>query len=57
MIRTNSFQKLLNVPLLFTYSPFKTGQRSFKRGDERKAEPCGLDVNSSSSPKLTGKGK
>ncbi|XP_072252799.1 guanine nucleotide exchange factor DBS isoform X6 [Leuresthes tenuis] len=37
-------------------SPFKTGQRSFKKGDERKAEPCGLDVNSSSSPKLTGKG-
>ncbi|XP_072252800.1 guanine nucleotide exchange factor DBS isoform X7 [Leuresthes tenuis] len=36
-------------------SPFKTGQRSFKKGDERKAEPCGLDVNSSSSPKLTGK--
>ncbi|KAM4558495.1 guanine nucleotide exchange factor DBS isoform 6-T6 [Odontesthes bonariensis] len=36
-------------------SPFKTGQKSFKKGDERKAEPCGLDVNSSSSPKLTGK--
>ncbi|XP_040005225.1 guanine nucleotide exchange factor DBS isoform X2 [Xiphias gladius] len=37
-------------------SPFKTGQKSFKKGEERKAEPCSPDVNSSSSPKPTGKG-
>ncbi|XP_029968508.1 guanine nucleotide exchange factor DBS [Salarias fasciatus] len=36
-------------------SPFKNGQRSFKRGEEKKAEPCSPDVNSSSSPKPTGK--
>ncbi|KAM9710124.1 guanine nucleotide exchange factor DBS isoform 5-T5 [Menidia menidia] len=36
-------------------SPFKTGQRSFKKGEERKAEHCSLDINSTSSPKLTGK--
>ncbi|XP_056245236.1 guanine nucleotide exchange factor DBS isoform X13 [Seriola aureovittata] len=37
-------------------SPFKTGQKSFKKGEEKKAEPCSPDVNSSSSPKPTGKG-
>lgn len=37
-------------------SPFKSGQKSFKRGEEKKAEPCSPDVNSSSSPKPTGKG-
>ncbi|XP_051260537.1 guanine nucleotide exchange factor DBS isoform X7 [Dicentrarchus labrax] len=37
-------------------SPFKSGQKSFKRGEEKKAEPCSPDVNSSSSPKSTGKG-
>ncbi|XP_041858408.1 guanine nucleotide exchange factor DBS isoform X7 [Melanotaenia boesemani] len=37
-------------------SPFKSGQKSFKKGEEKKAEPCSLDVHSSSSPKLTGKG-
>ncbi|XP_051260531.1 guanine nucleotide exchange factor DBS isoform X2 [Dicentrarchus labrax] len=36
-------------------SPFKSGQKSFKRGEEKKAEPCSPDVNSSSSPKSTGK--
>ncbi|XP_069563713.1 guanine nucleotide exchange factor DBS-like isoform X1 [Brachyistius frenatus] len=36
-------------------SPFKTGQKSFKRGEEKKTEPCSPDVNSSSSPKPTGK--
>uniref|UniRef100_A0A3Q1FP93 MCF.2 cell line derived transforming sequence like n=1 Tax=Acanthochromis polyacanthus TaxID=80966 RepID=A0A3Q1FP93_9TELE len=37
-------------------SPFKTGQKSFKKGEEKKVEPCSPDVNSSSSPKPTGKG-
>ncbi|KAM7407169.1 hypothetical protein PAMA_003075 [Pampus argenteus] len=37
-------------------SPFKSGQKSFKRGEEKKAEPCSPDANSSSSPKPTGKG-
>ncbi|XP_036966572.1 guanine nucleotide exchange factor DBS isoform X3 [Acanthopagrus latus] len=36
-------------------SPFKSGQKSFKKGEEKKAEPCSPDVNSSSSPKPTGK--
>ncbi|XP_008300128.1 guanine nucleotide exchange factor DBS-like [Stegastes partitus] len=36
-------------------SPFKSGQRSFKKGEEKKAEPCSPDVNSSSSPKPAGK--
>ncbi|XP_028249360.1 guanine nucleotide exchange factor DBS isoform X4 [Parambassis ranga] len=35
-------------------SPFKSGQRSFKKGEEKKAEPCSPDVNSSS-PKPTAK--
>ncbi|XP_062420988.1 guanine nucleotide exchange factor DBS-like isoform X3 [Pungitius pungitius] len=35
-------------------SPFKSGQKSFKRGEEKKAEPCSLDANSCSSPKPTG---
>uniref|UniRef100_A0A8C4HPK6 MCF.2 cell line derived transforming sequence like n=1 Tax=Dicentrarchus labrax TaxID=13489 RepID=A0A8C4HPK6_DICLA len=43
------------VQLLSTHSPFKSGQKSFKRGEEKKAEPCSPDVNSSSSPKSTGK--
>uniref|UniRef100_A0A668AA24 MCF.2 cell line derived transforming sequence like n=1 Tax=Myripristis murdjan TaxID=586833 RepID=A0A668AA24_9TELE len=38
-------------------SPFKSGQKSFKKTDEKKAEPCSPDANSSSSPKLTGKGQ
>ncbi|XP_037832199.1 guanine nucleotide exchange factor DBS isoform X3 [Kryptolebias marmoratus] len=33
-------------------SPFKTSQKSFKRGEEKKGEPLSSDVNSSSSPKL-----
>ncbi|XP_047193107.1 guanine nucleotide exchange factor DBS isoform X3 [Scophthalmus maximus] len=37
-------------------SPFKTGQRSFKKGEEKKGEACIPDVNSSSS-KPTGKGE
>ncbi|XP_044073332.1 guanine nucleotide exchange factor DBS isoform X10 [Siniperca chuatsi] len=37
-------------------SPFKSGQKSFKRGEEKKAEPCSPDANSSSVPKPTGKG-
>ncbi|KAM3862407.1 guanine nucleotide exchange factor DBS [Diretmus argenteus] len=36
-------------------SPFKTGQKSLKKGEEKKAEPCSPDANSSSSPKPTGK--
>ncbi|KAM9850920.1 guanine nucleotide exchange factor DBS [Aulostomus maculatus] len=36
-------------------SPFKTGQKSFKKGEEKKAEPCSPDANSSSSPKPAGK--
>ncbi|XP_061549011.1 guanine nucleotide exchange factor DBS-like isoform X8 [Phycodurus eques] len=37
-------------------SPFKVGQRSLKKGDERKAEHCSLDANSSPFPKSAGKG-
>ncbi|XP_077435253.1 guanine nucleotide exchange factor DBS isoform X2 [Vanacampus margaritifer] len=36
-------------------SPFKMGQRSLKKGDERKAEQCSLDANSSPLPKSAGK--
>ncbi|KAK0133068.1 Guanine nucleotide exchange factor DBS [Merluccius polli] len=36
-------------------SPFKS-QRSLKKGEEKKAEPCSPDANSSSSPKPAGKG-
>ncbi|XP_029315533.1 guanine nucleotide exchange factor DBS isoform X2 [Cottoperca gobio] len=36
-------------------SPFKSGQKSFKRGEEKKAEPCCPEANCSSSPKPTGK--
>ncbi|KAK5890132.1 hypothetical protein CesoFtcFv8_013689 [Champsocephalus esox] len=36
-------------------SPFKSGQKSLKRGEEKKAEPCSLEANCSSSPKPTGK--
>ncbi|XP_057708460.1 guanine nucleotide exchange factor DBS-like isoform X2 [Corythoichthys intestinalis] len=36
-------------------SPFKMGQRSLKKGDERKAEQCILDSNSSPSSKSAGK--
>ncbi|XP_029981030.1 guanine nucleotide exchange factor DBS isoform X2 [Sphaeramia orbicularis] len=35
-------------------SPFKTGQKTLKKGEEKKAEPCSPDANSSS-PKPTGK--
>lgn len=41
----------------FMCSPFKSGQRSFKKKEEKKAEPCSTDVISSSSPKQTGTGK
>ncbi|XP_053184306.1 guanine nucleotide exchange factor DBS isoform X2 [Scomber japonicus] len=37
-------------------SPFKSGQKSFKKGEEKKAEPCSPDANSSSSPKPIAKG-
>ncbi|CAJ1079681.1 guanine nucleotide exchange factor DBS isoform X2 [Xyrichtys novacula] len=37
-------------------SPFKSGQKSFKKGEEKKVEPFSPDANSSSSPKPTGKG-
>uniref|UniRef100_A0A669C4W1 MCF.2 cell line derived transforming sequence like n=1 Tax=Oreochromis niloticus TaxID=8128 RepID=A0A669C4W1_ORENI len=37
-------------------SPFKTGQKSIKKGEEKKAESCSPDVNSSSSVKAAGKG-
>ncbi|XP_026000315.1 guanine nucleotide exchange factor DBS isoform X1 [Astatotilapia calliptera] len=36
-------------------SPFKTGQKSIKKGEEKKAESCSPDVNSSSSVKAAGK--
>ncbi|XP_029385675.1 guanine nucleotide exchange factor DBS isoform X5 [Echeneis naucrates] len=36
-------------------SPFKTGQKSFKKGEEKKAESCSPDVNNASSPKPAGK--
>ncbi|CAJ1079682.1 guanine nucleotide exchange factor DBS isoform X2 [Xyrichtys novacula] len=36
-------------------SPFKSGQKSFKKGEEKKVEPFSPDANSSSSPKPTGK--
>ncbi|XP_019750104.1 guanine nucleotide exchange factor DBS-like isoform X3 [Hippocampus comes] len=38
------------------FSPFKMRQRSLKKGDERKAEHCSFDANSSPSPKSAGKG-
>lgn len=41
----------------FICSPFKSGQRSFKKTEEKKAEPYSTDVISSSSPKPTGKGE
>uniref|UniRef100_A0A8D0D142 MCF.2 cell line derived transforming sequence like n=1 Tax=Sander lucioperca TaxID=283035 RepID=A0A8D0D142_SANLU len=41
--------------LLSTHSPLKSGKESLKRGEEKKAEPCNPDANSSSSPKPTGK--
>uniref|UniRef100_A0A1A8PGZ5 MCF.2 cell line derived transforming sequence-like n=1 Tax=Nothobranchius rachovii TaxID=451742 RepID=A0A1A8PGZ5_9TELE len=37
-------------------SPFKTGQKSFRKGEEKKAESCSSEINSSSSPKLIEKG-
>ncbi|XP_037542487.1 guanine nucleotide exchange factor DBS [Nematolebias whitei] len=37
-------------------SPFKTSQKSFKKGEEKKVEPLSSDVISSSSPKLPEKG-
>lgn len=49
--------KASHDPLLSPRSPFKSGQKSFKKGEEKKAEPCSPDVNSSSSPKPTGKGE
>ncbi|XP_059198732.1 guanine nucleotide exchange factor DBS [Centropristis striata] len=36
-------------------SPFKASQKSSKKGEEKKAEPCSPDTNSSSSPKPAGK--
>uniref|UniRef100_A0AAQ5XUT2 Mcf.2 cell line derived transforming sequence-like b n=1 Tax=Amphiprion ocellaris TaxID=80972 RepID=A0AAQ5XUT2_AMPOC len=46
-----TLQKLQLLPSL----PFKTSQKSFKKGEEKKVEPFSPDVNSSSSPKPTGK--
>ncbi|XP_056279640.1 guanine nucleotide exchange factor DBS isoform X4 [Pseudoliparis swirei] len=37
-------------------SPLKSGQKSLKKGEEKKAEPCSPDANSSSLPKPTAKG-
>uniref|UniRef100_A0A1A8LUH8 MCF.2 cell line derived transforming sequence-like n=1 Tax=Nothobranchius pienaari TaxID=704102 RepID=A0A1A8LUH8_9TELE len=37
-------------------SPFKTGQKSFRKGEEKKSESCSSEMNSSSSPKLIEKG-
>uniref|UniRef100_A0A665UWH4 Mcf.2 cell line derived transforming sequence-like b n=1 Tax=Echeneis naucrates TaxID=173247 RepID=A0A665UWH4_ECHNA len=36
---------------------FYTGQKSFKKGEEKKAESCSPDVNNASSPKPAGKGQ
>ncbi|KAF7653542.1 hypothetical protein LDENG_00081850 [Lucifuga dentata] len=36
-------------------SPFKTGQKSLKKGEEKKVEPYSPDIISTSSPKATGK--
>uniref|UniRef100_A0A669D1A0 MCF.2 cell line derived transforming sequence like n=1 Tax=Oreochromis niloticus TaxID=8128 RepID=A0A669D1A0_ORENI len=44
-----------HVALFSTCSPFKTGQKSIKKGEEKKAESCSPDVNSSSSVKAAGK--
>uniref|UniRef100_A0A3Q1BB33 Mcf.2 cell line derived transforming sequence-like b n=1 Tax=Amphiprion ocellaris TaxID=80972 RepID=A0A3Q1BB33_AMPOC len=44
-----TLQKLQLLPSLFT------SQKSFKKGEEKKVEPFSPDVNSSSSPKPTGK--
>lgn len=41
----------------YIFSPFKSGQRSFKKTEEKKAEPCSTDVISSSPPKPPGKGQ
>uniref|UniRef100_A0A674PDB9 MCF.2 cell line derived transforming sequence like n=1 Tax=Takifugu rubripes TaxID=31033 RepID=A0A674PDB9_TAKRU len=41
----------------YIFSPFKSGQRSFKKTEEKKAEPCSTDVISSSPPKPAGKGE
>lgn len=45
-----------NSWLLSIDSPFKMRQRSLKKGDERKAEHCSFDANSSPLPKSAGKG-
>ncbi|XP_026152082.1 guanine nucleotide exchange factor DBS isoform X4 [Mastacembelus armatus] len=37
-------------------SPFKSAQKGFKKGEEKRADPCSPDAHSSSSPKQTGKG-
>uniref|UniRef100_A0A7N8WK99 MCF.2 cell line derived transforming sequence like n=1 Tax=Mastacembelus armatus TaxID=205130 RepID=A0A7N8WK99_9TELE len=39
----------------FTHSPFKSAQKGFKKGEEKRADPCSPDAHSSSSPKQTGK--
>lgn len=43
--------------LPFACSPFKSGQRSFKKPEEKKAEPGSTDAMSSFSPKPTGTGE
>uniref|UniRef100_A0A3B4A797 Uncharacterized protein n=1 Tax=Periophthalmus magnuspinnatus TaxID=409849 RepID=A0A3B4A797_9GOBI len=48
----NEIRKVLTTQL---EAPFKTGQKSLKKGEERKAEPGSPDVNCSS-PKPAGKG-
>uniref|UniRef100_A0A8C3AE02 MCF.2 cell line derived transforming sequence like n=1 Tax=Cyclopterus lumpus TaxID=8103 RepID=A0A8C3AE02_CYCLU len=42
---------------LSSCSPFKSGQKSLKRGEEKKAEPSSPDANASSLPKPTTKGR
>jgi len=45
-----------NPTTLSSCSPLKSGQKSLKKGEEKKAEPCSPDANSSSLPKPTAKG-
>lgn len=40
-----------------TCSPFKSGQRSFKKTEEKKVESCSTEAMCSSSPKPAGKGE
>ncbi|TNN04370.1 hypothetical protein fugu_001399 [Takifugu bimaculatus] len=51
----NLFKCTSQRATFYIFSPFKSGQRSFKKTEEKKAEPCSTDVISSSPPKPAGK--